>query len=226
MTVETILRLAAAELGYMEQPADSNRTKYGAWYGLDGQPWCVMFVQWIFDRAEAGGLMPAKTASCTALMQAAKRAGVWVSDGYRPGDVVIYDFSGRKRQAQHCGIVERAGSGSVVAIEGNTAVGNDANGGAVMRRTRKETVIMGAVRPDYREEETVRYRYLKDVPEKFRPIVETLMEAGIIQGDGSDPRGNGDVIDLTHEQVRTLVFVYRGGGFDRKLQAAGLKPVI
>ena len=70
------------------------------------------------------------------------------------------------------------------------------------------------------------YQYLKDVPEKFRPIVETLMDAGIIQGDGSDKDGNGDVINLTHEQVRTLVFVYRGGGFDKKLQAAGLKPVV
>ena len=226
MRVETVLRLATAELGYTEQPADSNRTKYGAWYGLDGQPWCMMFVQWIFDRAGAESLLPVKTASCTALMRAAQQAGVWVSGGYRPGDVVIYDFSGKKRQAQHCGIVEQANCGSVVAIEGNTGVGDDANGGTVMRRTRKETVILGAVRPDYGEEETVKYRYLKDVPEKFRPIVETLMDAGIIQGDGSDPRGNGDVIDLTHEQVRTLVFVYRGGGFDRKLQAAGLKPVV
>ena len=66
------------------------------------------------------------------------------------------------------------------------------------------------------------YKYLKDVPEKFRPIINQLMTAGIIQGDGSDPTGNGDIINLTHEQVRTLVFVYRGGGFDRKLAAKGL----
>lgn len=76
------------------------------------------------------------------------------------------------------------------------------------------------------EEETeVRYKYLADIPAKFRPTIERLMDAGIIQGDGSDPAGNGDVIDLTHDQVRTLVFVYRGGGFDAKLQAAGLEPV-
>ena len=66
------------------------------------------------------------------------------------------------------------------------------------------------------------YKYLKDVPEKFRPTIDQLMTAGIIQGDGSDPTGNGDIINLTHEQVRTLVFVYRGGGFDRKLAAKGL----
>ena len=76
------------------------------------------------------------------------------------------------------------------------------------------------------EDEVVTYKYLKDVPEKFRPIIDILMTAGIIQGDGSDPTGNGDIINLTHEQVRTLVFVYRGGGFDRKLRATGLIPAV
>ena len=72
----------------------------------------------------------------------------------------------------------------------------------------------------------VRYKYLKDIPDKFRPIINDLMTAGIIQGDGSDPTGNGDVIDLSHDQVRTLVFIYRGGGFDVKLRAAGLTTAV
>ena len=76
------------------------------------------------------------------------------------------------------------------------------------------------------EAEVVTYKYLKDVPEKFRPIINDLMTAGIIQGDGSDPNGNGDVINLTHEQVRTLVFVYRGGGFDARLREAGIAPAV
>lgn len=76
------------------------------------------------------------------------------------------------------------------------------------------------------EDEVVTYKYLKDIPEKFRPIINDLMTTGIIQGDGSDPAGNGDIINLTHEQVRTLVFVYRGGGFDRKLRAAGLRQAV
>lgn len=77
-----------------------------------------------------------------------------------------------------------------------------------------------------KEVNAVTYKYLKDVPEKFRPIIEKLMTASIIQGDGSDPTGNGDVINLTHEQVRTLVFVYRGGGFDARLRAVGLPAVV
>lgn len=76
------------------------------------------------------------------------------------------------------------------------------------------------------DEDMVRYKYLKDVPTAFRPAVEQLMSAGIIQGDGSDKTGNDDVIDLSHDQVRTLLFIYRGGGFDKKLKAAGLQGAV
>ena len=226
-TERDILRIAEAEVGYRENPAGSNRTKFGAWYGLDGQPWCMMFIQWVLRQAGAESMLPERTASCTALMRAAKAAGQWVTDGFCPGDVVIYDFSGKKRQPQHCGLVEAVQEGFVTAVEGNTGVGNEANGGAVMRRKREMFLVLGAVRPKYEKEgESMTYQHLKDIPEKFRPIVETLMNAGIIQGDGSDRTGNGDVIGLTHEQVRTLVFVYRGGGFDKKLRAEGLRPAV
>ena len=229
-TAKEILAVALAELGYTESPAGSNRTKYGKWFGLDGQPWCMMFVQWCFRQAGGQDLLPALTASCGALMRAAKAKGCWVTGGYQPGDVVIYDFPGNNVKTDHCGIVEQLSGGGIMAIEGNTGSGNDADGGQVQRRVRSNKVILGGFRPDYdmeeKEDEVVTYKYLKDVPEKFRPIINDLMTAGIIQGDGSDPTGNGDIINLTHEQVRTLVFVYRGGGFDRKLRAAGLRPVV
>ena len=38
VTAKRILDTAMAELGYRESPPGSNRTKYGNWYGLDGQP--------------------------------------------------------------------------------------------------------------------------------------------------------------------------------------------
>ena len=220
-TAKEILAVARRELGYTESPAGSNRTKYGKWFGLDGQPWCMMFVQWCFRQAGAQDMLPMLTASCGALMRAAQAKGCWVTGEYQPGDVVIYDFPGGAK-TDHCGIVEQLAGGGIMAIEGNTGSGNDADGGQVQRRLRSNKVILGAFRPDYdieekEDDEVVTYKYLKDIPEKFRPIIEKLMTAGIIQGDGSDPTGNGDVINLTHEQVRTLVFVYRGGGFDRKL---------
>lgn len=146
-----ILALARAELGTKESPANSNIVKYSKWYGLTGA-WCMMFVQWVFAQAGAASLLPVKTASCTALMNAAKKAGCWVTSGYQPGDVVIYDWGGDKGP-DHCGIVERSYGESVIAIEGNTAVGNDSNGGEVMRRTRANKYILGAVRPGYETEE-------------------------------------------------------------------------
>ena len=91
--------------------------------------------------------------------------------------------------------------------------------GLVRRRAAEQELFYTPV--DEEDEEVV-YKYLKDVPAKFQPIISTLMTAGIIQGDGSDPVGNGDVINLTHEQVRTLIFVYRGGGFNETLRARNL----
>ena len=121
--------------------------KYSTWYGLTG-PWCVMFVMWCCHYA--GVELPIRTASCSALRAAAQSAGMWVTGGYQPGDIVIYDW-GRDGVPDHCGIIETVGGSSVVAIEGNTAVGNDSNGGEVMRRTRTMSQIIGAVRPVYEE---------------------------------------------------------------------------
>lgn len=223
-----VLELARGEIGYCEFPAGSNKTKYGIWFGLNGQPWCMMFLQWLFHQADAAALLPVKTASCGTMMRAAQAAGLWVTGGYRPGDLVIYDFPGGAA-TDHCGIVETAEAETLTAIEGNTAEGNDANGGMVMRRSRSLRLVAGAVRPRYEEEEeetVVRYAHLSDIPAKFRSVIEALMNAGVIQGDGSDPAGNGDVIDLSHDQVRLLVFAYRGGAFDARLKAAGLEPAV
>lgn len=224
-TANEILAVARKELGVKESPAGSNKTKYGAWYGLDGQPWCMMYIQWVFSRA--GAALPVKTASCSALMSYAQAHGQWATSGYRAGDIVILDIPGNAVKTDHCGLVVTPLTTGVRTIEGNTGTGNDANGGEVMERTRPANWIVGAYRPNYDEEgNVVRYTYLKDVPEKFRPTIEKLMDAGIIQGDGSDPTGNGDVIDLSHDQVRTLVFDYRGGAFDRKLMACGMAPAV
>lgn len=147
-TAKTILEIARKEVGTKESPAGSNKVKYAEWYGLNGQPWCVMFVDWCFNQAGARDLLPVVTASCTALMNAAKSKGMWVTKDYRPGDIPIYNFSG----SYHTGIIESVDSSTVTAIEGNTAVGNDSNGGEVMQRVRNKSYIMGAVRPKYEKE--------------------------------------------------------------------------
>nr|DAH14651.1 MAG TPA: hypothetical protein [Caudoviricetes sp.] len=78
------------------------------------------------------------------------------------------------------------------------------------------------------DEDVVRYKRLNDIPNEngFRDIIEQLMDAGILGGDGSDKTGNNDVIDLSHDMVRNLVLEYRGGAFDRKFKAVGMEPVV
>ena len=161
-TAKSFLDNARAELGNTDSPAGSNRTKYGLWYGLDGQPWCMMFVMWVFYMSGALSLLPLKTASCGVLMRAAKAAGCWVTSGLCPGDVVIYDFPGGA-DTDHCGIVESVTASGVVAIEGNTSqAGSQSNGGQVCRKTRPNSQIVGAVRPKYEEEDMIDISKLTD----------------------------------------------------------------
>lgn len=198
-TANELLKIAAGEIGYKESPANSNKTKYGEWYGLNGQPWCMMFVQWVFN--QAGVPLPARTASCGALMRAAQGAGQWKTKGFLPGDVVIYDFPGGAA-TDHCGILESISADYVTAIEGNTAVGNDSNGGEVMRRTRAISTVVGAVRPEFTEDdmdiEALTEEQLVRLAERMqavlgkRPIGQTLaseLQEAVDMGvtDGSNP---------------------------------------
>ncbi len=161
--VEQLLDTARKELGNTESPAGSNRTKYGRWYGLDGQPWCMMFVQWCFEQVGALKLLPARTASCGVLMRAAQKAGLWVTRGFQPGDVVIYDFSGKRSTTEHTGIVERVTASGVIAIEGNTSeAGSQSNGGEVCRKNRSSSLIIGAVRPKFEEADDLNIEKLTD----------------------------------------------------------------
>ena len=75
--------------------------------------------------------------------------GQIVMGDYRPGDIVFFDFSGKRKKTEHCGIVVEVSSSTVTTMEGNTGMGNDANGGAVMRRVRSTGLITCGVRPGY-----------------------------------------------------------------------------
>lgn len=162
MTAEKVLAIARGELGNTESPAGSNRTKYGKWFGLDGYAWCMMFVMWCFNQAGALRLLPKRTASCGDLMRSAKAAGCWVTEDYRPGDVVIYDFPGGAA-TDHTGIIESVTASGVVAIEGNTSqAGSQSNGGQVCRKSRKHNVIVGAVHPKFEEEDDMNIDELTD----------------------------------------------------------------
>lgn len=210
-TVNSLLELARRQLGVKEDPPGSNKVKYNTWYyGREvsgaAYPWCMVFVQWVFDRASVK--LPTRTASCGALMRAAQAAGCWVTKGYRPGDVVIYDFPGGAA-TDHCGIVEAVDDSRVSAIEGNTSSSNDADGGAVERRTRRLPLIAGAVRPTFDEEvEEMRYNTVAECPDWARETVQKLIDKGYLGGDGQS-------LDLSRDMVRILVIQDRAGSFDQ-----------
>ena len=221
MTGQDVARLAAAQLGITESPAGSNNVLYNTWYygrevSGSSYPWCMVFVQWVF--AQAGVALPQRTASCGALMRAAQMSGEWVTEDFRPGDVVIYDFPGGAA-TDHCGIVERTAGSGVIAIEGNTGSGSDADGGQVQRRNRSFGVILGAVRAsDLMEEVTEvmeeRYNTVDDCPSWARSTVEKLVTLGYLTGNGKvDNQGRPADLDLSRDMLRILVICDRTGVF-------------
>lgn len=152
-SAEKVLEIARKEIGVTELPPGSNKVKYNTWfYGREvsgaSYPWCCAFVCWVFDQVGCLGLLR-KTGGCTTLMNWFKGKGLLVpAKEAKPGDIVFYQFD-KDAYADHVGIVERRTSTGIVAIEGNTSVTSDDNGGAVMRRNRKWSCIMAVARPDW-----------------------------------------------------------------------------
>ena len=159
-TAKDVLAIAAGEIGVTESPAGSNTVKYNtAYYGrkVSGKayPWCVTFLWWLFREAGAAQLFFAgkKTASSGALRSYAQRSGQWVTEDYRPGDILLYDFSGKRSKPTHAGILEAvATDGVLLTIEGNTSASSNDNGGTVQRRGRSAGQVVGAYRPAYETE--------------------------------------------------------------------------
>ena len=160
--VQDIINTALNEVGTTEYPPNSNKCKYNReFYGHDVQdgiptkkdkyPWCCVFVWWVFSRFNP--CLVKKTASCMNMAQWFKDNGRWIEPGdQRPGDVAFYKFSNNDRWTDHTGItVEVFGKNDINALEGNTSVGNDCNGGSVRIRHRTSGIV-GYGRPAYDEE--------------------------------------------------------------------------
>lgn len=155
-TASQILAKAKSQLGTKEIPAGSNKVKYNTeYYGqvVSGSrfAWCAVFVWWVFKECNASDLYFGgnKTAYVPALADyyINNKQMVNKNDG-EPGDIVFFNWDGGR--LDHVGIIEKKNTdGSYTCIEGNTAVGNDSNGGMVMRRIRSKSVIGCIARPKY-----------------------------------------------------------------------------
>lgn len=137
---ELALAGATGWLGYTESPPGTNKTKFGAWYGADYQPWCAMFVTYCFDveapgspsfeRGQRYAYVPYVVADARA-----GRNGLSVTGQPMPGDLVCFDWEG-DGTPDHIGIFEHGTPSSFTSIEGNTSTSSDSNGGQTMRRNR------------------------------------------------------------------------------------------
>ena len=137
MDLTNVIKVARQEVGYIE--SKGNKTKYGEWFGLNGVPWCGIFVSWCYAM---GGLPLPKIgfkrgfAGCQTAAEYFSAKKMIVKNPVA-GDIVLYDWQGDKRY-DHTGIfLKHNENNTFAAIEGNTSTTNQSNGGSVMVRTRQ-----------------------------------------------------------------------------------------
>lgn len=181
-TAEQLIKIAEAEVGYLEKKTNSNldsktaNAGYNNWtkYARDlnkagyyngnknGYAWCDVFVDWLFLQLCNGDAKKAEWLICqTGDLGAAcgysgnyyRNAGRFYTSNPKPGDQI---FFGTRGHESHTGIVYKVDSSRVYTIEGNTSgtAGVVANGGGVFKKSYalNYTRISGYGRPRYDEE--------------------------------------------------------------------------
>lgn len=167
MTRQRLLEVARSQIGYKE--GANNDTKYGIWYGMNHQPWCMMFVSWCADQAKIPVSIIPKLSYVPYFVEFFKKQKRYKGKDYvpNPGDLIIYGSN------SHVGIVESVNGNSVYTIEGNTSSGgNNANGDGVYRRIRnlKDAWITGYCVPDMEDMTKVKID-IKDLDsDKYIPV--------------------------------------------------------
>ncbi|HEX6762193.1 MAG TPA: CHAP domain-containing protein [Gaiellaceae bacterium] len=141
---------ALRHVGVRESPSGSNRTMFGRWFGADGVPWCAIFASYCFSVGagvtlcrgwHGAGVTPRGVAyvpTLEAWLRATRRS-LPSGAAPAPGDLAVFDWDGGL--PDHVGIVIAAHAGRLETVEGNTGVGDDSDGGEVMRRSRRPAQV-------------------------------------------------------------------------------------
>lgn len=157
-TAAEVLAKAKAYIDAKYVETGENITIFGKWYGLQGQPWCAMFVSKCFNEADASHLIAAQSkkgfASCNLGWQWFVKNKRTVAVGQaQPGDIVFFNFDTNPHTTEHVGIVVSNDGKNLITYEGNTSPeksrGSQANGGGAYRRKRPYGLVMGVARPDW-----------------------------------------------------------------------------
>lgn len=133
-----MLGAARSQLNYHE--GRNNASKFGAWYGMDNEPWCDMFMAWCAQ--QAGDLANVGKFAYTPSHLAWFRSKGKFSTTPQRGALVFFKWPGEKAACSHIGLVETVRSdGTIVTIEGNI-------GDRVQRLVRR-SYIVGYGHPNY-----------------------------------------------------------------------------
>lgn len=124
--VSKFIEVAKQELkkGFKETNGN-NINPYGEWYGMNGQPWCAMFVSWCANKAGILGSIVPRYALCSDGVNWYKARGRYKTriSGYnpKPGDVIF--FKNSSGSYYHTGIVVEylPSEGAIRTIEGNSS---------------------------------------------------------------------------------------------------------
>ena len=210
-TVDKVLKIAEAEVGYLEKKSNSqlydktanagsaNYTKYGKemhdiYPSVMDFPaaWCDAFVDWCFYKAYGvttaksliGGNFNDYTPSSA---QMYKNKNAWYTSNPKIGDQIFFKNSTR---ICHTGLVYNVDSQYVYTIEGNTNTSNGviANGGSVCKKkyALNNTSIAGYGRPKYDVVESTQTKYTigwnrDDIGWWYANTTSTYYKSGIFQ---------------------------------------------
>jgi cell wall-associated NlpC family hydrolase len=146
-----IIKIAEAEIGTLEIPKGSNKTKYGEWFGWNGVAWCAIFISWVFAKAGKPlgriGFTKGFAGCDTGLAHFRKLKYETVNP--LPGDIVFFDFNGNKNNSEHVGIYHSLiNANEFWCIEGNTSpteAGSQSNGDGVYKKRRKRSTVIAFI---------------------------------------------------------------------------------
>jgi len=127
--------------GVKETPPGSNQQPFGVWYGMNGVPWCNIFVSYCYVAVGSKAFVRGHYYSYVPYMASDAHSGrnhLTVTHSPEPGDVVTFDWPGESPGTpDHTGLFVKwldPAHNTFATIEGNTAIGNNSNGGEVCYR--------------------------------------------------------------------------------------------
>lgn len=148
-----LIDILLPEVGIKESPPNSNNVKYNTWfYGkpVSGKEysWCMVLMSWgLFNIGKP--LVKIKdsdnklvnfgyakgAAGCSTALQVFKQLG-WIIaiENAQRNDLVFYDWDGNGAFDHVEAFMNKLGSNTFETIGGNTSIGNNSDGGEVLRR--------------------------------------------------------------------------------------------